>query len=332
MIQLLEKRENGIEIYVMKNDAAEVHIINYGATILKFFTKDGQGQFDDIVLGYDNLDNYANLDACLGATIGRVANRIKLGKFTINGVDYNVPINNGPNSLHGGIKGFAYQFFDTKVVDDDTLEMSYVSKDGEEGYPGTLTCKVTYELKGNTFKTSYWAQSDKDTLCNLTNHSYFNLAGAKENVLNHTLQIYADKFACVDADGCTTGEFRDVAGSPFDFTEPKTIGSQIGLEDEQLTLGTGFDHPFMFNKTEKQVTITHENGRKLVVTTSYPLAQIYTANFLSERDGKYGIVYHERDAVCVECQFLPDSIHLEENSPTLLKAGDTYSQFVTYEF
>ncbi|MBQ0065009.1 MAG: galactose mutarotase [Firmicutes bacterium] len=332
MIQLLEKRDNGIEIYSMKNDMAEVHIINFGATITKFFTKDAQGNFDDIVLGYDDLSLYDSLDACLGATIGRVANRIKLGQFTINGKEYNVPINNGPNSLHGGIKGFAYRMFDAKIVDENSLEMTYVAQDGEEGYPGKLTCKVTYTLSGNTFKTSYWATSDADTLCNLTNHSYFNLAGAKENVLNHTLQVHADQIACVDADGCTTGVFKNVKDTPFDFNEPKKIGDQIVLEDEQLTLGNGYDHPFIFNTDSKQVTISHENGRKLVVTTTYPLAQIYTANFLTDRPGKYGISYYERNSVCVECQFLPDSIHLEENSPTLLKAGEVYEQSVLYEF
>ena len=265
--------------------------------------------------------------------VGRVANRIKAGQFSLNGQDYHLAVNNGPNHLHGGIKGFSYQVFDYTIEDEHTLKLHYLSKDGEEGYPGDLDLTVIYTLKDDTLTAHYQATSSADTLINITNHSYFNLSGHKENIYQHTLQIHASQFACVDSDGLTTGELKDVEGTPFDFRQPALIGERVEQDDEQLKIGKGFDHPFLFDTQSNQVILTHEpTGRQLIVSTTLPQAQIYTANYLDGRLGKYGERYYARDAVCIETQNMPDAIHLEEHPTTLLKKGETYDEITSYQF
>lgn len=333
MIHVVEKIDDDIDVLSMKNDFLEVVVSNYGCTIMKVLMKDKDGHFDDVVLGYDDFSQYQTLDAYLGALVGRVANRIQKGRFTLNGETYTLAINNGPNHLHGGIKGFSYQVFDYVIKDDNTLEFHYVSKDGEEGYPGELDLKVIYQLIDDTLKVRYLATSTKDTLINITNHSYFNLSGKKENIYQHLLTVKADCFACIDKDGLPTGEMRSVQGTPFDFMKPAYIGERIDQDDEQLQLGKGFDHPFLFNASTKQVILEHkQSGRRLTVSTTLPGAQIYTANYLDGRLGKYGQHYDERDAICIETQNLPDAIHIEENPSTILKKGETYDETTSYQF
>lgn len=333
MISVVEKRDDGIAILEMKSDQLEVVVSNYGCTILKVIMEDKDGNKDDVVLGYDTIEEYQQLDGYLGALVGRVANRIKDGKFTLHGKEYTLAINSGTNHLHGGIKGFSYQIFDYDIVDDHTISFHYVSKDGEEGYPGTLDFVATYTLIKNTLFITYNATTSKDTLINITNHSYFNLSGKKENIYNHKLCIKADTFACINERGLPTGCFKKVAGTPFDFMTPTMIGSQIDKDDEHLRLGTGFDHPFIFNGEANQVELIHEqSGRCLTVSTTLPQAQIYTANFLDGRLGKYGQHYHARDAVCIETQNLPDAIHLEKEPSTLLKEGEVYEETTSYTF
>lgn len=333
MIEVIKHIDDQIDLISMKNEQLEVVVSNYGCTIIKVIMADKNGHKDDVVLGYDDFTQYQTLDAYLGALVGRVANRIKAGQFSLNGQDYHLAVNNGPNHLHGGIKGFSYQVFDYTIEDEHTLKLHYLSKDGEEGYPGDLDLTVTYTLKDDTLTARYQATSSADTLINITNHSYFNLSGHKENIYQHTLQIHASQFACVDSDGLTTGELKDVEGTPFDFRQPALIGERVEQDDEQLKIGKGFDHPFLFDTQSNQVILTHEpTGRQLIVSTTLPQAQIYTANYLDGRLGKYGERYYARDAVCIETQNMPDAIHLEEHPTTLLKKGETYDEITSYQF
>lgn len=333
MIQVIESLANGIDLLSMKNDKIEVVVSNYGCTIVKVLMQDKDGNIDDVVLGYDDFSCYQKLDAYLGALVGRVANRIGKGCFSLNGEEYHLAINNGPNHLHGGIQGFSYRIFDYEIKDYDTIVFHYFSPDGEEGYPGDIDFYATYTLDDDTLSVHYHATTSKDTLINITNHSYFNLSGKKENIYQHVLQVKADQFACIDADGLPTGQLRSTKGSAFDFQEPAYIGERIEKDDEQLQLGKGFDHPFIFNAQEEQVILTHEaTGRRLIVSTSLPGAQIYTANYLDGRLGKYGQHYYERDAVCIETQNLPDAIHIEKNPTTILKKGETYDETTSYQF
>ena len=333
MIEVIKHIDDQIDLISMKNEQLEVVVSNYGCTIIKVIMADKNGHKDDVVLGYDDFTQYQTLDAYLGALVGRVANRIKAGQFSLNGQDYHLAVNNGPNHLHGGIKGFSYQVFDYTIEDEHTLKLHYLSKDGEEGYPGDLDLTVIYTLKDDTLTAHYQATSSADTLINITNHSYFNLSGHKENIYQHTLQIHASQFACVDSDGLTTGELKDVEGTPFDFRQSALIGERVEQDDEQLKIGKGFDHPFLFDTQSNQVILTHEpTGRQLIVSTTLPQAQIYTANYLDGRLGKYGERYYARDAVCIETQNMPDAIHLEEHPTTLLKKGETYDEITSYQF
>ena len=333
MIEVVKHIDDSIHLISMKNEQLEIVVSNYGCTIVKVFMADRHGHVDDVVLGYDDFNQYQTLDAYLGALVGRVANRIKKGEFTLNGQTYHLAVNNGPNHLHGGIKGFSYQVFDYEIKDEKTVQFHYLSKDGEEGYPGNLDLTVTYTLDGDCLKVHYHATTSADTLINITNHSYFNLSGHKENINHHTLQIHASKHACVDADGLTTGEFRDVTGTPFDFRQPALIGERVDQDDDQLKIGKGFDHPFVFDTQENQVILTHQDsGRQLIVSTTLPQAQIYTANYLDGRVGKYGEHYYARDAICIETQNMPDAIHLEEHPSTILKKAETYDEITSYQF
>lgn len=333
MIQVLEKIDDKIDLISMKNDNIEVVVSNFGCTIVKVLMKDKDGNIDDVVLGYDDFSSYSTLDAYLGALVGRIANRIKRGKFSLNDKEYTLAVNNGPNHLHGGIKGFSYQVFDYEIKDENTIEFHYISKDGEEGYPGTLDFKAIYTLNDDTLNVHYLASCDQDTIINITNHSYFNLSGKKENIYNHKLTLKADKFACVDNDGLPTGEFRNVEGTPFDFNAGALIGDRVEVDYDQLIAGAGFDHPFIFSASENQAILEHkESGRRLTVTTTLPGVQIYTANYLDGRLGKYGQHYYKRDAVCIETQNLPDAIHLEEEPTTILKKGQIYDETTSYKF
>ncbi|WP_279160785.1 aldose epimerase family protein [Thomasclavelia cocleata] len=332
MIQVIDKIDDKIDLIEMKNDDITVVVSNYGCTIIKVLMKDKDDNVDDVVLGYDDFSDYQTKDAYLGALVGRTANRIGKGKFSLNGQTYSLPINNGPNCLHGGIRGFSYQIFDYKIVD-NSIEFSYLSKDGEEGYPGNLKFKAIYTLDKETLTIQYLATSDKDTIINITNHSYFNLSGAKEDIYNHQLLVHSNKYACIDSDGLPTGKYNEVKGTPFDFNTMTKIGDVIDCDDEQIKLGAGFDHPFIFNQYKDQVELFHETtGRKLTVCTTLPGAQIYTANYLDGRIGKYGISYPRRFAVCIETQNLPDAINIEEHPTTILKKGETYDETTSYKF
>ena len=332
MIEVIEKIGN-IENLSLKNEEMEVVVLTFGCTIIKMIVEDKNGVKGDVVLGYDDFNQYQTLDAYLGALVGRVANRIGKGTFELNGETYHLPINNGPNSLHGGIKGFSYQIFDYEILDDYTIKFTYHAKDGEEGYPGNMDFSATYHLEGTTLTISYHATSDKDTLINITNHSYFNLNGHASSVHNHVLKLSADEVGCVDDDGLYTGELLDVTNTPFDFRSEKLIGDCIKDNHPQLITARGYDHPFVFNTDKNQAELySPETGIKLTVSTTYPSAQVYSANYLDGQLDKYGYTMHSQDALCIETSYLPDSIHKEENPKVILKANKKFKEETVYTF
>ncbi len=333
-----------VDLYTLTNDnGMVVKIMNYGGTVTSLIVPDRNGKMGDVVLGYDNLDGYLKNNPYFGSIIGRYANRIAKGRFVLNGVEYKLAQNNGENHLHGGIKGFDKVVWNAKEVKTGNgvgVELSYLSKDGEEGYPGNLSVTVTYILTNNNeLKINYLATTDKDTVVNLTHHSYFNLAGAGEgDILGHELMINADKFTPVDKTLIPTGELRSVKGTPMDFTQPTAIGARINQEDEQLIFGKGYDHNWVLNIVEGALTrvarvYEPKTGRVMEVFTTEPGMQFYSGNFLDGTiTGKGGKVYYQRYGFCLETQHFPDSPNKPQFPSTVLKPGQTYRTTTVYQF
>ena len=332
-----------VDIYTLTNSkGAEARITNYGAIVVSLKMPNRQGKFEDVVLGYDTLDGYLKDTFYIGGIMGRYANRIAKGKFVLNGKEYTLARNNGENHLHGGIKGFDKVVWNAKSSvgkNGASVELTYLSKDGEEGYPGNLNVNVIYTLtENNELKIDYTATTDKDTVLNLTNHSYFNLAGAGAgDILSHQLQINADRFTPTDSSSIPTGELRSVKGTPFDFTNSTVIGERIDQPDEQLKFGSGYDHNFVLNKSGDSPTFAakvHEptSGRVLVVWTTEPGMQFYAGNFLDNVKGKNGKIYGRRHGFCLETQHFPDSPNRPEFPSTVLKSGQKYTQTTIYKF
>ncbi len=333
--------------YVLSNKKGiEAAVLNFGGTLQSLTVPNRDGKAQDIVLGYDDVTSYENGTAFFGGTIGRYGNRIAGGEFTLRGKKYQVPKNDGPNSLHGGTIGFnkrVWTAVDRSTAHAQILELSYTSPDGEEGYPGTLKVKVTYALPEDSseLRIDYSATTDKDTVLNLTNHSYFNLTGnPAEKILDHELTLHADKFTPVDATLIPTGELRAVKGTPFDFTHATAIGARINQNDEQLKFGKGYDHNWVLDGKEGGVGIgvaaevfDPASGRVLVVSTTEPGVQFYTGNFLDgAAKGKGGIPYAYRTGFCLETQHFPDSPNHPKFPSTELKAGQTYKSTTILEF
>ncbi len=333
-----------VDIYTLTNSkGAEARITNFGGKIVSLKMPDRKGNFADIVLGYDSISDYENDAFFFGGIIGRYANRIAKGKFTLDGKEYTLAKNNGENHLHGGIKRFDVSVWNAKSFADKTgahLELTRLSKDGEENYPGNLSVKVVYTLTDdNELRIDYSATSDQDTIINLTNHSYFNLASAGSGtILNHVLQINADKFTPVrDSGAIPTGELRSVENTPFDFRTPTQIGARINAENEQLKFGGGYDHNWILNgKTNslKLAATVYEptSGRVLEVLTTEPGIQFYSGNFLDDVHGKNGEIYNKRDGFCLETQHFPDSPNQPTFSSTVLKKGDKFTSETVYKF
>ena len=332
-----------VELYTLTNrKGGEAKITTYGATVVSLKVPDRNGKFDDVVLGFDDIDGYLTGTAYFGAIIGRYGNRIAKGRFTLNGVEYKLATNNGENHLHGGVKGFDKVIWNAKpfnLKNGAGLTLSYLSHDGEEGYPGNLSVNVTYTLTDNNeLKISYAATTDKDTVVNLTHHSYFNLAGqGTGNILNHQLMINADRFTPTDAGSIPTGELRSVQCTPFDFREPTAIGARINQDDEQLKLGKGYDHNFVLNGrigTLRQVASVFEQttGRTMEVWTTEPGVQLYTGNFLDGAKGKSGKIYQFRYGLCLETQHFPDSPNRPSFPSTVLRKGHTFRSNTIYKF
>ena len=333
------KDGQAVDLYTMTNPSGtSAGIITYGGTVQSLTVKSRTGMLSDVVLGFDSLLDYESEHPYFGALIGRYGNRIAKGKFSLNGKDYTLATNNGPNHLHGGLKGFSRQVWQAKEVGENVLELTYVSKNGEEGYPGTLTAVVRYTLTpANELRIDYSSTTDADTVVNLTNHSYFNLAGSADN-LTHQLEIYADRFTPVDAGLIPTGELRPVAGTPFDFTTPHAIGERIEAKDEQIKLGGGYDHNFVFTKHDGQLNLVAKvteatSGRVMEMLTTEPGVQFYTGNFLDgSLRGKGARSYGRRAAFCLETQHFPDSPNQPVFPSTVLKAGETRKSTTVYRF
>lgn len=335
------KDNEEVFMYTIKNDSnMEVDIINYGGIIVSIRVPDRDGNIDDVVLGYDSLESYENGDKYFGALIGRCSNRIKHGNFKLNGKEYNLAVNNGNNHLHGGIKGFDKVVWDAKIVEENKLKLSYLSKDGEENYPGNLKVNVYYSLNDNNeLKIEYHATTDKDTLVNLTNHSYFNLGGqAVDNILNEEILINADKFTVTDDESIPTGELRDVSNTPMDFRELKVIGENIDSTYEQIKFANGYDHNWMLNSKGDLAILSAKvidkiSGRTMEMYTTSEGVQFYTANFLDGTDiGKCGRVYNKRSGLCLEAQFIPDSINHNNFNSCILKKDEEYRHITIYKF
>ena len=331
-----------VTLYTLRNhNGAEVSICNYGGIVQSLKVPDRNGNIGDVVLGFDNVEDYIKGSPYFGALIGRYGNRIAKGKFTLDGHEYTLATNNPPNALHGGVKGFDKVIWTPRAYDSaegPSLELTYFSKDGEEGYPGNLTVKAVYTLtQDNALKLVYTATTDKDTVINLTHHSYFNLAG-HGTILNHIVMINADKFTPTDDTSIPTGELRPVEGTPFDFRTPTAIGARINDDNEQLKFGKGYDHNFCINDYTGAVRLMARvyeptTGRVLEVSSGEPGLQFYSGNFLDGTlTGKGGWVYQFRDAFCMEPQHYPDSPNEPSFPSVVLKPGQVYHNTIIYRF
>lgn len=334
-----------VSLFTLRNSSGmEVKITNYGGTITEIKVPDRNKKFDDVVLGFDNLDGYTSKanNAYFGATIGRYGNRIAHGTFKINGHEYHVPTNDGPNSLHGGLKGFDKRVWDANPVSSSSgpaLELRYLSRDGEEGFPGNLNVTVRFSLgEKNELRIDYTATTDKDTVLNLTNHSYFNLAGAgSETVLNHKLTLAANRFTPIDSTLIPTGVIQSVAGTPFDFRKPTAIGARINENNEQLKFGKGYDHNFVLNSNGGSLALAAKveepnSGRVMEVLTTQPGVQFYSGNFLDGKIHGIGGVYRYRSALALETQHFPDSPNHPNFPSTVLHPGQRFHSTTIYRF
>ncbi|MBN1760464.1 MAG: galactose mutarotase [Chitinispirillaceae bacterium] len=319
----------------------EITLITYGATVVSIIVPDRTGTNADISLGFDNLAGYLQQgNPFFGSTIGRYGNRIARGKFTLNGVEYTLAINNGVNHLHGGPGGFDKVLWSAQPIDADDAQvtMTYLSPDGEEGYPGTLNVAVRFLFTDNNeLEIDYKATTDAVTIVNLTNHTYFNLNGTG-TVLDHLLQINAPRFTPIDETSIPLGEISSVAGTSFDFTRPKRIGEHIDrVEDIQIKNGCGYDHNFVFSAGEGLRTIANvvseQSGRTLEVATTEPGVQFYSGNFLDgSLQGKGGVTYVKRSGFCLETQHFPDSPNRPAFPATVLKPDETYTSQTVFRF
>lgn len=333
-----------VDQYILKNaNGMEVKIMNYGGVITHWTAPDKEGKYEDIVLGFDSLVGYLTPPPYFGAIIGRYGNRIAKGKFTLDGKTYQLAKNNGENHLHGGVVGYDKVLWNAESIEgaESTLKLTYLSKDGEEGYPGNLNITVTYTLTNdNSLKMDYVATTDKATIINLTNHSYFNLSAAKKDVLDQEVTLNADRYLPVDEGLIPTGELRLVTGNAFDFSKPTEIGKGINdVKDKQIKLGGGYDHAWILNKKEVNelslaaTVLEKTSGRKMEVMTTEPAIQFYTGNFLDgSLTGKGGVKYAKRFALCLESEHYPDSPNQSAFPSVILKPNEKYSTTTIYKF
>jgi aldose 1-epimerase len=326
-----------VKLFTLRNvGGMEARITNWGGYIVSLKVADKNGKFDDVVLGFDSLDGYLAKNPFFGCITGRYANRIGGAKFKIDGVEHNVTPNSGKNHIHGGKLGFDKKVWAAKEITDG-VELSYTSADGEEGFPGTLKCTVTYTLtKDNGLQIGYQATTDKPTVLNLTNHAYFNLAGeGSGDILGHELTIPTDQVTATDDDLITTGEIVSIKGTPLDFTAPHTIGERIGADFKPLIQGIGYDHNYVLSGSGlKLAAIVKEakSGRVMTVRTTEPGVQLYTGNHLNGVKGKGGHVYKTRHGFCLETQHYPDSPNKPNFPSVILRPGETFQSTTIYQF
>ena len=332
-----------IDLFTLRNaDGMVVQITNYGGKIVSILVPDKNGNMGDVNLGFETADEYIKKSGSMGATIGRYANRIAGAQFTLDGTTYQLPKNNGENTIHGGSKNFSTRVWDARQIDDHTLRLTYHSADGEEGFPGNLEVKVVFTvIKDNALKIDYSATTDKPTIINLTNHAYFNLAGEGDgDILDHILYVNANHFTPVNEQAIPTGEIREVMGTPLDFTTPTPIGERIDADNQQLKNVKGYDHNYVINKAPGELGLAAhltdpESGRIMEVFTTEPGVQIYTGNSLTgtgNHVGKGGHAYGPQSAVCLETQHFPDSPHHPDFPSTVLSPGEEYLSTTIYKF
>jgi aldose 1-epimerase len=347
---MIEKKPFGsvggknVDLYMMTNaNGLKASIMTYGGTMVSLEVPDKNGKLGDILLGCDTVDGFVKNTSYLNALIGRYGNRIGKGQFTLDGKTYKLAVNNGVNHLHGGLKGFDKVIWTATPVETKEgvgLKLTYLSKDMEEGYPGNLKIEVVYTLTNkDELEIEYTATTDKPTICNLTNHNYYNLTCCKRDILGHELMINAEKFTPVDSGLITTGELRLVKGTPMDFTKPTAVGARINANDEQIKFGPGYDHNWVLNK-KKAGKLTHaatlsdpESGRVMEVWTTEPGVQFYSGNFLDGSIiGKGGIAYKKWGGMCLETQHFPDSPNKPEFPTTVLRPGEVYKTTTIQRF
>lgn len=327
-----------IDIYTLKSSALEVRILNYGGIIQSLKAPDRNGEMADVVLGFDSFPPYIANPAYFGAIVGRYANRIAHAKFSLEGKQYSLYKNDSENALHGGGVGFNKVVWNAKRIDNG-VELTHLSPDGDEGYPGTLTATVRYTLAGNALHIEATATTDKPTVVNLSYHSYFNLSGqGRGDILHDFVQINASRYTPIDATLIPTGQLASVAGTPFDFRKPTEVGARIAAVDEQLTRGRGYDHNWVLDHPAGELATAAEvfdpaSGRVLEVLTDQPGLQFYTGNFLDgSLTGKDGRVYQKRFALCLETQHFPDSPNQPSFPSTELRPGQRFHTVTVYQF
>jgi aldose 1-epimerase len=329
------------DLYVLRNaNKMEVCVTNFGGRIVSVMVPDKTGTMRDVVLGFDSIQDYITIPSDFGASIGRYANRINQGRFTLDGKEYQLPKNNYGHCLHGGPKGFQYQVYTAKQLNPQELELTYLSKDGEQGFPGNLTCKVLMKLTDdNAIDITYEAETDKPTVVNMTNHSYFNLDGDASSNAEHLLTINADNYTPVDSTFMTTGEIVPVEGTPMDFRTPTAVGKRINdYSFVQLKNGNGYDHNWVLNTkgdiTKKCATLeSPKTGIVLDVYTNEPGVQMYAGNFLDGKvKGKKGITYRQRASVCLETQKYPDTPNKPQWPSAVLRPGEKYNSHCIFKF
>lgn len=339
MQDFIEFDNKKVSFYTLVNkNGISVDITNYGAKIMRLVVPDKNGNFDDVVLGFDTFDDYVNKEEYFGAICGRFANRIGGGRFILDGVEYSLPVNNGPNHLHGGVDAFNSQVWEVVSVSEQVLVLQYFSADGEEGYPGNLNVRVTYELTNeNEVKIHYEATTDKATVIGLCNHSYFNLKGAGNgSIRDHYLQLNADFHTALDGDACPTGEILSVKDSPYDFREPTLIADRI--DHELYKPGRGIDNNWVIRKHQpRELTLAGyiyepTTGRKMEVLTTQPGIQVYTGNWIEKNKGKDGMDYDEQCAICLEAQGFPNAPNLSHFPDSTLRPGEKYDEYCIYKF
>ncbi len=331
-----------VKLYWLQNKDLKMAMTNYGGRIVSLYVPDKNGQLTDVSIGRGGIKEYVeSAEAYFGATIGRVGNRIAKGKFTLDGKEYSIPTNNNENALHGGYKGFQDVVWDAEQPNNHTLVLKYKSPDMEEGFPGNLSAKVTYSLTDdNSVKIEYEATTDKPTVVNLTNHTYFNLNGeGSGTILNHSLQLFADKFTPVDAGLIPTGELKEVGGTPFDFTAPHNIGERVEADNGQLKFGGGYDHNFVLDGKKENgmnhaaTVVGDKSGIVMDVYTQEPGIQFYCGNFMaSENQLKSGAKDDFRTAFCLETQHFPDAPNQPDFPSIRLDPGETYHTVSEYKF
>ncbi|MDR1121198.1 MAG: galactose mutarotase [Dysgonamonadaceae bacterium] len=338
--KLVDEKQTDLFILTNKN-GLEMTVCNYGAKIVSLSVPDKNGKLVDVVTGHNNIEEYLNSEEpYFGAVCGRTGNRIAKGKFTLNGKEYTLAINNGPNNLHGGLKGFNAVVWNARQIDVQTLELTYFAKDGEEGFPGNLTTVVTYKLTDdNAVQIDYWATTDQATVINLTNHSYFNLSGAGDPYVgDHLLQINADTYLPTDETAIPYGKPEPVEGTPMDFRQPTEVGLRINDNFQQLIFGKGYDHTYVLNKKGNELSFcakveSPKTGIIMDVYTTEPGVQLYTSNWTTGNFiAKNGQRYPERCALCLETQHFPDSINKPEYPSVVLRRGEVFESRTVFKF